>query len=212
MDVHAFSHGHGYSHYYHPSWHHVLPYYDRHYYGTYYYDDGRNYYLPRTYSGTSGSYLAAKPIPIEFGGYAHIDDLSGRLEKLANELCLDLHYNYPHNPVFAEVYRDAYRVYDTAKYIHHKEHQSDREELRRRLDEVDSDFHRVQAEVRGWSRRHVRQIGQGGAQTKLQLVESSLHHLMNDVGIKGSSHQSGLEAPPPSSGEIAPPPQPPSRP
>lgn len=107
----------------------MLPHYDHHYHGTYYLDSGTNYYVPRTYVIDPGTYAAPKPVQIEFGGYAHVDDLSGRLERLANELCLDLHYNYRHNSGFADVYREAYQVLDTAKYIHAKEHQGDRAEV-----------------------------------------------------------------------------------
>ena len=93
----------------HSGWHDsdwlwVVPAFGNRYRGTYYSDQGNYYYMPQN----TGAYAAAKPIEIQFGGYAHIDDLSWRLERLANELCLDLHYNYKHNPGFAESYRAAY--------------------------------------------------------------------------------------------------------
>jgi hypothetical protein len=125
------------------------------------------------------------------------------LERQANELCLELHYNYPHNPGFAQTYREAYLVLETAKYIHAKEHQGDRAEVARRLDAVDGLFHHVQDDVRRWSRRQNRRIGQGGAQTKLELVESTLHHLMHDVGVKGS-HGVPTVVPGPVGAEVAP--------
>jgi hypothetical protein len=185
-----------------------VPHYDRHYHGTYYFDDGVNYYVPRTYVVESGPYVAAKPVQIEAGGYAYVDDLSGRLERLANQLCLDLHYNYRHNPGFKETYREAYQILSTAKYIHDKEHQGDKAEVAHRLDELDSLFHHVQDEVSGWSRRHYRQVGEAGAQTKLELVEATLHHLMNDVGVKGVHGAPEEAASPPSDNEVAPPPEP----
>ena len=178
--------GHGLSHGHHSDWHFVVPHHDRHYHGTYYLDGGTNYYVPQTYVADSGSYVAAKPAPVEFGGYAHVDDLAGRLERLANDLCLDLHHNYRHNPGFAETYREAYQILETAKYIHAKEHQADRSEVARRVDGLDGLFHHIQDDIKGWSRRHYRQIGELGAQTKLEMVEATLHHLMNDVGVKGS--------------------------
>lgn len=149
--------------------------------------------------------LAARPVEIQSGGYAHVDDLSGRLEVLANDLCLDLNYNYRHNAGFAETYREAYRILDTAKYIHAKDHQGDRVEVARRLDELDGLFHHVEGEVGSWSRRHYRQIRQGDAKTKLAIVEATLHHLMNDVGVEGS-HGASEEAPTPAEVEVAPPP------
>jgi hypothetical protein len=167
-------------------WHFVVPHYDHHHHGTYFVDEGINYYLPQPYLTNPGTHVAARPIAIEFGGYAHIDDLSARLERLANQLCLDLHYNYRHNADFDHVYREAYQVLAAAKYIHAKEHQGDRAEVARRLDEVDGLFHHVQEQVAGWSRRNHRQIGRSGVQTKLNIVEATLHHLMNDVGVKGA--------------------------
>jgi hypothetical protein len=163
-----------------------VPHYDRHYHGTYYHDGGINYYVPRSYVQESNTYITAKPVQLEFGGYTHVDDLAGRLERQANQLCLELHYNYRHNQGFAETYREAYQILDAAKYIHNKEHQGDRAEVARRLDAVDGMFHHVQDNVRTWSRRQGKQISQGGAQTKLQSVEATLHHLMYDVGVQGS--------------------------
>ncbi len=194
-------------HHHHSGWEFVLPHYDHHYHGSYYWDDGINYYVPRTYVTDRRAYVAAKPVVIEFGGYAHIDDLSGRLERLANELCLELHYNYRHNRGFADTYREAYQILSTAKYIHAKEHQGDREEVARRLDELDGLFHHVESDMKGWSRRHVRQIGQAGAQSKLEAVEATLHHLMNDVGVKGVHGEPETVASP-VEGEAAPPPVP----
>jgi hypothetical protein len=156
---------------------------------------------------TTGAYRAARPIEIQFGGYAHVDDLSGRLERLANELCLDLHYNYRHNPGFAEIYREAYQIFDMAKYIHVKENQADRDEVARRLDGLDVAFHNVEGEVKGWSRQQNRQIGQGGAQTKLDMVGATLHHLMHDVGVMGV-HGAPESDTLPDGGEVAPPPEP----
>jgi hypothetical protein len=168
-------------------------------------DDGIHYYVGRPYVSDRRRYVAAEPVAIEFGGYSHVDDLAGRLERQANELCLDLHHNYRHNAGFAETYREAYQILSTAKYIHAKEHQGDRDEVARRLDELDGLLHHVQDDVNGWSRRQRRQIGQSGLQTKLTQVEATLHHLMHDVGVQGT-HGAPAAAPPTATGEVAPPP------
>lgn len=206
--IHIDSGHHDVGHYdHHSDWHYVVPHYDSHYYGTYYSDAGINYYTPRTYVTDPGTYVAAKPVEIEFGGYAHVDDLSGRLELLANDLCLDLHYNYEHNPGFAATYREAYKILDTAKYVHAKEHQGDKAEVAQRVDELDGLLHHVQGEVKGWSRRQSKQIAQGGVQTKLDSVEATLHHLMNDVGVKGA-HGEPQKSEGETTVETAPPPEP----
>jgi hypothetical protein len=190
---------HDHSDWHDSGWQFLVPYYDRHYHGTYYRDGGVNYYVPRSYA--VGSRAAAKPVEIEFGGYAHVDELSARLERQVNELCLDLHHNYRHNQGFAATYREAYEILKTAKHIHAKENQGDQAEVARRLDAVDGLFHHVRDDVKSWSRRQRRQIGQGGAQTKLDAVEATLHHLMHDVGVAGSH-----DAPDTAPAEVAPPP------
>jgi hypothetical protein len=199
-----FDHHEYYGHQHHHSdWHHVVPHYDRHWDGSYYWDDGNYYYAPQPRVTDRGAYVPAKPVAIKFGSYARIDDLTARMERLANDLCLDLHYNYRHNRGFAATYREAYEILETAKYIHDKEHQGDRAEVARRLDQLDGLFHHVQDDVQGWSRRNVRQIGQSGARAKLDLIESTLHHLMHTVGVKGI-HGDPHTAPAPADYEVAP--------
>jgi hypothetical protein len=203
-----YDHDHHYDHYDdfghdHSGWHHVVPHYDDHYDGSYYWDDGINYYVPQPHVTDGGAHVAARPVAIEFGGYAHVDDLAGRLERLANDLCLDLHYNYRHNRGFARTYREAYQILTTAQYIHHKEHRGDRAEVARRVDELDGLFHHVQSDIQGWSRRNVRAIGRSGVRVKLNEIEATLHHLMNDVGVRGD-HDGPLPAPAPAEFEIAP--------
>jgi hypothetical protein len=189
-------------HHPHSDWHFFVPHYDRHYHGSYYLDDGIHYYVARPYVTDRRAYVAARPVAIEFGGYSHVDDLAGRLQRQANELCLDLHHNYRHNAGFATTYREAYQILSTAKYIHAKEHQGERDEVARRVDELDGLLHHVQDDVKGWSRRHRRQIGRTGVQTKLALVEATLHHLMHDVGVSGS--HIALESAAPTDVEVAP--------
>jgi hypothetical protein len=196
---HHFDHHDYFGHHYDSDWHHVVPHYDRHWDGSYYWDDGIHYYMPHT----DGAHVVARPVAISFGGYSHVDDLAGRLERLANDLCLDLHYNYRHNRGFNATYREAYEILVIARYIHDKEHQGDREEVERRVDELDGLFHHVRDDIRRWSRRGVRQIGRGGARAKLQLIEATLHHLMHDVGVSGADVRSG-DAPAPADFEVAP--------
>jgi hypothetical protein len=61
----------------------------------------------------------------------------------------------------------------------------------------------VQSDVQSWSRRNVRQIGRSGLRAKLNQMEATLHHLMNDVGVRGS-RDGRLPAPAPAEHEIAP--------
>lgn len=192
----------------HVARHFVVPHYGHHYHGSYWVDSGRYYYQPRTYVVSPQAHVAAKPIVVEFGGYSQVDDLSGRLEKLANELCLDMHYNYSHNSGFAETYREAYQIFGATKSIHATDVKNDRAEIARRVQELDPLFHHVQSEIKKWNRQHRRQIGQAGILTKTDALEALLHHLMNDVGIKPHSPESIEVAPAPATDEVAPPPAP----
>ncbi|MCA9077736.1 MAG: hypothetical protein KDA93_22105 [Planctomycetaceae bacterium] len=204
------SHGHVIGRYHHDVIHrdstYIVPHTSGHHHGSYYVQGGSSFYIPQTASA-SGSHATLQPTEISFGGFSHVDDLASRLETLSNEFCLDLHYNYSHNPGFRETYTESYQVLEVAKYIHAAEHQNDRQAIQEKLQGLDQLVHHVQADVRGWSRHQHRQIGQLGILSKLDLIESTLHHLMNDVGVTATPVSGNEQAPPPAGGpEQAPPP------
>lgn len=186
----------------HNNWSHIVPNTIRGYSTGQYYVQGDNYY----YAPPAGQHVAARPAIVPFGGFTQYSDLSGRLETLVNEILLDMHHNYSHNPGFTETYREGYELLGVAKFIHAAEHNNDREAMRSKLLGTDRLFHHIQDDVRGWTRIHHRQIGTLGLISKIEIVESTLHHLMNDVGVSESG-----QAPPPNSAggggvEQAPPP------
>lgn len=97
---HYGGHGHWGGHYHgfghvdiHLGHHYVIPHFDHHYHGSYWVASGLYYYQPQPIVTTPGVYVASKPTPIEFGRYEYVQDLTGRLTLLANDLCLDMHYN-----------------------------------------------------------------------------------------------------------------------
>lgn len=181
------SHGHVIGRYHHDVIHnnavHIVPHMNSIQHGTYYRQGDQSYYYPQT---AMAGILQIPPTPqeISFGGFGHVDDLAMRLETLMNELCLDLYYNYSHNPGFLETYSEAYSLLETAKFIHAAEHANDRDAISRKLGGADALFHHVEDDVRGWSRIHHRQIGTLGILSKMDMAESVLHHLMRDVGVK----------------------------
>jgi len=124
------------------------------------------------------------PVVIQFGSFSHVDDLASRMEFLSNELCLDMYYNYQHNRDFMATYREAYQILKVARFIHDAEHLNDRDAIRRQLGGLDALFHHVEDDMATWHRHNNRQIGHLGIQAKLSLLESTLHHLMNDVGVE----------------------------
>ncbi|MCA9047328.1 MAG: hypothetical protein KDA89_01285 [Planctomycetaceae bacterium] len=127
--------------------------------------------------------LPPAPSSVAFGDFGHVDELAARLETLMSELCLDMYYNYSHNPGFQETYTEAYSLYLTARYIHAAEHHADREAIRRQLGGADSLFHHVEGDVVSWSRIAHHQVGTLDITAKMQLAEDTLHHLMEDVGV-----------------------------
>lgn len=158
--------------------------------GTYYVENNQYYHVPKT-----ASHQVHRPVAVQFGSFSHVDDLASRLEELSNEFCLDLHYNYSHNPGFRETYAEGYQVFEVAKYIHDAEHQHDRQAIREKLNGLDSLFHHVQDDVRGWSRNHQRQIGHLGIISKMDMIETTLRHLMNDVGVAAAPTLNTAPAP-----------------
>lgn len=121
-----------------------------------------------------------------YGEFSHTEDIVSRLEYTSNELCVDLYYNYRHNPGFTETYPEAYRILQTAKFIHSAEHLNERDAIRSKLQGLDALFHHVEEDVRGWSRIHQRQVGTLGIIRKMEVVEELLHHLMHDSGVEAS--------------------------
>lgn len=183
---------------------HVVPHLNTVNHGIYYHQNGHSFYYPQT---TRIGALQVPPTPqeITFGGYGHVDDLAQRLELLMNELCLDLYYNYSHNPGFHETYSEAYSLLETSRFIHAAEHANDRDAISRKLGGADALFHHVEDDVRGWSRIHHRQIGTLGIVRKMEMAESVLHHLMEDVGVKPEIPEVA-PAPETRGPELAPPP------
>lgn len=229
---HGFSH-HGSSHYgsshhgwfshggYHSGWGHVVPSH-HHHSGLYYSYGGANYYTPvmppvpvQVFRPQAGGNLAviappADPIApqsvqLEFGGFRQIEDLSGRLVIEANLWCLDMHYNYSHNPDFATTYRDAYQVLLTAKSVQAAVGQGNRESIRNQIAAAEPLFHQVQERMKTWTREERRSVGDGGFSAKASVVESILHHLLYDVGITPQHSPMPEEQAPPPAEPIGPP-------
>ena len=205
-------HHHG-SHFGHSNWNYVVPHHDVHHHsGSYYVQDNGYYYTPTPVVRMAPASMRTaelhpvhpvqvvqKPVQLQFGGYARFEDLSGRLEAEVNRLCLDMHYNYQHNPGFIEAYKEAYSLLASAKFVHAKEHQGDRDAIRHHVTQMDQLMHHVLEEIRPWSRNHARQIASGGVIEKSSAVEAILHHLCYDVGIE--PHGADEPAPAPGAAE-----------
>lgn len=205
---HDVVHHHG-RHFGHNDWNYVVPHHDVHHHsGSYYVQNQAYYYTPTPIVRVAApSFQTAQrppqvvqqPVQMQFGGYARFEDLSGRLETEVNRLCLDMHYNYQHNPGYAESYREAYSLLESARFVHAKEHQGDRDAIRHHVTQMDQAMHHVLEEIRPWSRQNRRQVAYGGIIEKSSAVEAVLHHLCYDVGIE--PHGADEPAPAPNGGE-----------
>lgn len=183
-------------------WRYVVPNQHRHYHdsGTYYNRNGTHYYVPATpppgtYPGQPTAPMPPQSVKLQYGGFKQTVDLAERLEFEANRLCLDMHYNYSHNRGFAQTYREAYDIRQTADTLGSP--QLSRTRLRQVATELDEPFYHVQEEIKPWTRIERRPIGEGGINGKAEVMESILHHLLYDVGINPQHLPAEEQAPPP---------------
>lgn len=152
--------------------------------GTYYTNNNVRYYHDHDHGhGDWG-----RPVPVQYGGFSHTDDLATRLEFIGSELCFDMHYNYQHNPGFRETYREAVDLFHQAKAVHLESHHGHHAELAQLIAKMDPLFHHIEEDVANWTRHDHRQVAQGGIKTKMEQMESLIHHLMHDAGVKPQHH------------------------
>lgn len=160
-------------------------------YGAFYLHDDKRYYTPRHQD--DGHHDEQRPVPVEFGGFKHHQELAERLDALSNELCLDLHHNYSQNHGFKDIYREAYELRQAAKFIHDSEHREDHKGIQRSATTIDKLFHHVQAEITDWQSQNQRTIGRYSLAAKMEEMEAVIHHLIFDVGVRvnhGETHGS----------------------
>lgn len=180
----------------HDDYRYVVPAHQNH--GTFYtYQDAR-YYTPPSVSRQR----VYRPAVVEYGAFSHVEELSTRLERAANLLCLDLYYNYRHNPGFRETYGEAYQILSKAKYIHGSEHGGDQEAIRQTSSGIDNQFHHLVSDLEGWTRDEHRPVGHGDIGPKIAETEALIHHLMYDVGVQPEHDAAGNA--PADGGQIAP--------
>jgi hypothetical protein len=133
----------------------------------------------QTVEAPTNPHALTPPVP---GGIGHVDDVVVAFEQSANQMCLEMYYNYRQNPGWNETYREAYEILDTARQIHAMEHSGDREQMRYNVTRIDALFHHVQDDVRHWARFGTQYFGPGGLRARMDEVEDNLHHLMQDIG------------------------------
>lgn len=152
---------------------------DGRYRSSYYVEGDRYYYAP----SVDERGRPRSPVAFQYGEFSHTDELAMRLERMANDLCLELHYNYSHNRGFRTTYAEAYQLLEIAKAIHDDIHRDNQRGVRSRLQGIDALFHHLEDDIRRWSRREQRRIGWTSLDEKMSLIETTIHHLMYDAGV-----------------------------
>ena len=180
----------------------ILPHHGTHQ-DSYHRHNGLYYYTPRTALHTT---VASQPVVVQYGSFAHVDDLASRLREQTNELLLDLHYNYPHNVGFSKTYAEGYRLLQAAKSIQYADPVLDRRLIQSQITGMDALLYHLQHDLQGWSRHQRRQVSEYDLAYQVEMIDATLHHLMNDAGVAYVTVPSGSEvAPPLSPGFIDPP-------
>lgn len=156
------------------------------------------------------------------GSGGHVDSLAHRVEQSANYVAWELynHHRNDHHHDYAIVYQETKEMWAVARHCHdllHNKINNDR--LKRNVRELDLLFHHLEEHIAEWDHDyHVRQDGHwhdyvlhghhhgyGDEHHLLALMadlESSLHHLMDDLGIEPGSYDvapggTGNNSPPP---------------
>lgn len=129
------------------------------------------------------SVQTVSPGVVRYGGFSHIDDLAVEMEQRARDVLWEMHFHYRQNRDFDTTYAEAYNMLLQAKALHQAEHRGDRAAISRVVTELDELFHHVEDDIRTWRPSHHHRAGQNGLSGKMEAMELTLHHLMEDVGI-----------------------------
>lgn len=135
--------------------------------------------------------VVSQPV-VTYGGFSHIDDLAVEMEQLARAILWEMHFNYSRNPGYNATYSEAYTMLRQAKAIHRAEHHGNRAEITRIAGSMDELFHHIEDDIASWRPSHRHVVGHGSLFDKMESMEQTLHHLMQDVGLAA-----GTTDPPP---------------
>ena len=128
-----------------------------------------------------------KDVPItdlSFGTFSNTVELALRLKSDTNDLLLDMHFNYSHNPQFAETYRATYQLLKAAQTVHEAGLTNRRAEIKQSLEDLDGLAYRLQTDIRNWNCRSKYRCGIGSLNQKLSTVQWSVADLMHDAGVE----------------------------
>ena len=123
-----------------------------------------------------------------FGARRHLDILADRLQREANAVCWEMYYNYQREPGYRTTYREMYKILEDSVHIHNlahddAHHETDNEDhIAEDLHDIDRLFHHVEDDIRHWSSRN--RYHRHDLAYKMERLEITLHHLMDDYGVR----------------------------
>jgi len=127
-----------------------------------------------------------------FGARRHLDTLADRLRREANTVCWEMYYNYQREPGYRTTYREMYKILEDSIHIHnlahddvhhYTHHGTDNEDhIAEDLHDIDQLFHHVEDDIRYWSSRN--RYHRHDLAYKMERLEITLHHLMEDYGVR----------------------------
>jgi hypothetical protein len=158
-----------------------------------------------------------------YGSRSHLERMANQLWNAANAVCWEAHNNYRHEHGYHETYAEMYKMLKDSEHLKRLIHDAEyhptagiTDHIASDLHELDELMHHVQDDVRRWQRdlhHHYdryhsdhnhsvdRVYGRGDINDKLYRLEHTVHHLMEDYGVK-----SRIQAPAPVGGPGDPPP------
>lgn len=142
------------------------------------FDESATPFLETQYEGVNEG--TADP---SFAQRPNVAPLLGQLETQLNLLCLDLAYNYTHNPGFQETYVETYTVLQGLLNLQNGDDLAQLESIVQCIQDVQSMLPHIEGDVQEWTRHQQRQVGRGGAKSKLAEIETTVGQLNSQLGI-----------------------------
>ncbi|MEZ6058319.1 MAG: hypothetical protein R3C01_16590 [Planctomycetaceae bacterium] len=169
--------------------------YNNGYYNSGYYNNG--FYPSRVSYTTSTPVVVSQPVrvvsslpstilsgTITTQRVSQADLIIDQLYPAANQLGLDMYYNYQHNAGWADTYRLTFALVQTTKAMQANDYRGDSVAVAQRLREMDQIVQDVRLSVRGWTRRDVRSFGNSGLSDKIDTVDNMVIDLMQQLGVR----------------------------
>lgn len=127
--------------------------------------------------------------------FVYIDELAIQMQNDASRVCWEMFHHFRAAPGYRVIYREAYEMYTTSRYIHSLAHHgAQMTTVRRTVQGLDGLFHHLEGDFRGlkaWSESRHRHVSTAHLRTAMSRMNQTLHALYDAVGL----HDRG--APPP---------------